>query len=526
AQSPASSWGDNTPLTVAQARAALAAAEAAHPGNTPEVAAALDDLVGLELEEQVASQETLTLANRELAVARASSGERSKAFVAALSILSEVYVALSRPAQGRPYAERALAIAQNEFPDSEQGINAADQLAFVCIALADFPCAERADLQAIAIERKPGPEHDWDLATTLSNYSSLKERQGDLPAAGAAIEEALAAAMRSHPDDAHIGVLENNLGLHLIKLQKFPEAIPHFNRAIEIFRRSYGDDSTMALSTLKNVAGLYSRTGQFALAWKDFELAVANHNETVDDQAHGHAEFARSLASGGDPQRAIAEGLLAARMGREHFVLEARTLPERQALAYDRQRPRGLDTALSVLARHPDLPAAEIYQEVTRSRALVADEMGRRQRNLNAANDPGVARLLQDLDQARAALIEAGKEAPGQTGNAGRVAEASERMEAIERQLAERSALLRADERVSAVELDDLRRALPTDAALVSYMRFDRRAVDAVDPARTDTPAYMAFVLRPGQQRIRVFDLGDAASIEAAVTRMRATADA
>ena len=80
---------------------------------------------------------------------------------------------------------------------------------------------------------------------------------------------------------------------------------------------------------------------------------------------------------------------------------QARTLPERQALAYDATRPHGLDTSVSVLLKHRDLPSGEIYQEVVRSRALVADEMARRQKNLNSDNDPETGRLLKELNQAR-----------------------------------------------------------------------------------------------------------------------------
>jgi CHAT domain-containing protein len=57
----------------------------------------------------------------------------------------------------------------------------------------------------------------------------------------------------------------------------------------------------------------------------------------------------------------------------------------------------------------------------------------------------------------------------------------------------------------------------------VAYQRY---AVEKVDPARTLTPAYMAFVLKPGSESIRVFDLGDAKLIEDLVSRARASADA
>ncbi|MGD0731334.1 MAG: CHAT domain-containing tetratricopeptide repeat protein [Terracidiphilus sp.] len=512
------------PKTVAEARAMLAAAEAAHPGNTLEVALALDALVEQELSGEGATQETLDLVTREAAVAEAASGPRSKAYVNALANGSEVYVALSRGAEGRPLAERAFEIAQKEFPESEEGINADDELAFVCMNLGDYPCAQRADLMAIAVERKPGPDHDWDLATTLNNYADLQRRLGDISGAGASVLEGLAAGLRARPNDPDIGTMENNAATHFIRMQDFPNAILHLNRAIERASKDFGPDSPTVLSIKANLASVYSRTGQFDLAWKTYEASLGNTNETAFAQASLRADYARSLAAGGSLTRAIEEALLVERMGRESFVLQARTLPERQALAYERIRPRGMGTALSVLARHPEMPSATIYQEMVRSRALVADEMARRQKNLNADNAPDVARLLAELNQARADLLNLEKSAQGKAGAAEAIRQATERMEKIERGLAERSASFRNDDRATAVRLEEIRRGLPIHSVLISYVEFMRRAVEAVDPARRDTPSYLAFVLHSDSDRIGVFDLGEANTIDDLVKRMRASA--
>jgi CHAT domain-containing protein len=511
------------PKEVTSAREKLGAAELAHPGNTVELANALGALVTAELEAQAATDETLQLATRELAVAEAATGERSKAFVNALGDVSQANVDLNHAAVARPFADRAFEIAQKEFPDSEEGINASDELAYVCLALGDFPCAKKSDETAIAAERKPGVDHDWDLSVTLTNYADLLRRIGDEAGAGAAAQESVAAGIRAKPDDADIGVLENNLATHFIRSQDFPQAIVYLNRAIDVFTRHYGPNSSPVLSVTANLASAYSRTGQFPLAWRTYEISLMSKKETFDAQANEHADFARSLAAGGNLTRAIDEALVAGRMSRERFVLEARTLPERQALAYDRIRPRGIDTAISVLVRHSELQANDVYQEIVLSRALVADEMARRQRNLNSSNDPEIGRLLQGLSRTRTELFTLEQTKPQNNSQA--MADVTTHMETIERELAEHSAAIRSDERVAAVKLDDLFNNLPAHAALVSYMVFDRRAVEMVDPAHSDSIAYMAFVVPAGSRRIRVFDLGDAETIEDLVTRMRSSAD-
>jgi len=511
---------------IAKARTKVASLEAAAKPNTAEMAQALNDLISAELDDEKATPATLDEATRELAIAEAAVGKRSKAYVAALSDCSEVRVALGRHAEARPFAEQALEIAQKEFPDSEEGINASDQLAFVCLHLSDLACSKRADETAIAIEHKPGPDHDWDLAYTLANYADVLRRLGDEKASGAAATECLGAALRSRPDDPHVGIFENSLGSHYVRAGDFSNAILHLNAAIQRLSKTYGPRSPWVMDVSSNLASIYSRTGQFSLAWPKYEFSLENENAAYDEKAEDHAEFARSLAAGGDLNRAIREALLANRMGRESFTLQARLLPERQALAYERRRAHGLDTALSVLLRHPDLPSTDIYEEMVRSRALVADEMARRQRNLNAAKDPETARLLDELNRARANLLNLEQKPQSKSSPDAAIFEATDRMEKIERELAQRSAAVREDQVAAAASLEDLRRALPPNSVLVSYWAFSRRAVEKVDPARNDAPGYLAFVVRPDVPGARIIDLGDAKPIEDAVLRLRASSDA
>lgn len=59
---------------IAQCREALRKAEAEHPGNTVEVAEALDDLVASQIDASVVDTETLAEVNREVQVAKAAAG--------------------------------------------------------------------------------------------------------------------------------------------------------------------------------------------------------------------------------------------------------------------------------------------------------------------------------------------------------------------------------------------------------------------------------------------------------------------
>lgn len=515
-----------TPEQLELAKREVSVAEAAQPGNTVELAQALDDLVSLKVDMEGPTAGLLNLVKRELTVAKGAAGERSIRYVDALIASSDVDYKLGRPAEGRPSAEQALEIARQEFPGTPEFMAAADQLMYECIALGDYACALRAGETSIAAERKGGSAHERDLATTLNNVAYTKDRMGDHAGAGVDMEEALSIFQHSYPDDQNLASLEGNIGSHYLYTQEFSKAIPHFNRALEIYQKVDGPGNPWAHTAVLNLANVYSLTGEFPLAWKYFESIVGGNFDTVATQAIAHAVYARSLASGGNLPRAIQEGLQAAQMGRDRFVLQARTLPERQALAYNNQRAPGLDIALSVLARHSEMPSTDIYQEMVRSRALVADEMARRQKNLNASNDPEVARLLKEMDKARADLLAVEQVSHAKEGNNEAILQATSRMETIERELAERSVDQRNDQRVTSARLEDLRRSLPAQAVLISYVAYQRYAVEKVDPARILTPAYIAFVLKPGSDRIYVIDLGDAKPINELVNRARASADA
>jgi tetratricopeptide (TPR) repeat protein len=511
---------------IAECRAALRKAEAEHPGNTVEVAKALDALVASQIDAASVDQGTLAEVNREVQVAEAAAGARSKAFFEALGVQVEVLVALNHASEARPIAERLFEDAQQTFPDTDDASTAADELGMVCSTLGDFPCSLRAYETSLAITRKISGNNSPDLVSPLNNLGSLKFRMKDFEGSIAADEEALTLAYRLTPHEDHIGILENNLGADYIRVRKFDKALEHLNRAVDLVKKLYGPDSPLYMQVHHNLANLYSRTGQFSEAWKAYEFSLGNRFEPEDQRAETIAMFARSLAQGGNPTRAIEEGLTSARMSREMFVLEARTLPERQALAYDATRPHGLDTSISVVLKHPELPNAEIYQEIVRSRALVADEMARRQKNLNANNDPETARLLKELNDARNELFAAENAHSDTTSREESVNAAQGRMEKIERSLAEHSAALRSDERIYQATTEDVRRNLPAHSVLISYVLYRQRAVDRLDPANTDTPSYVAFVLHPDSDRIHVFPLGEAALLDELVRKARAAADA
>jgi CHAT domain-containing protein len=151
--------------------------------------------------------------------------------------------------------------------------------------------------------------------------------------------------------------------------------------------------------------------------------------------------------------------------------------------------------------------------------------MARRQQDLNRSHDPEVARLLKELQAARSNLLAVEQAQDGKPVAPEALAQATAKMEQAERALAEKSAAFRSDQKGSTVTLADIQHRLPPHSVLVSYVRYGRYAVGAVDPRGTGTASYLALVLHPDSNRIGVFDLGPEKAIDDMVTASRRAVD-
>jgi hypothetical protein len=85
-----------------EAHEAVREAEAAHPGNTPQVAEALLDLLDLEADSMPPNDAMLQEAKRDLDVAEKAEGRESGLHANAMAYESWVYLRLDRPELARP----------------------------------------------------------------------------------------------------------------------------------------------------------------------------------------------------------------------------------------------------------------------------------------------------------------------------------------------------------------------------------------------------------------------------------------
>jgi CHAT domain-containing protein len=514
--------------SVDDARSALREAEAKHSGNTMQVVQALVWLAHFLSFQSNSAAEALETAQRAAQIAEAGFGKQSLGYSGALTEEARVYVAIDRPDLARPLAEQALRIQGLLQSDHGEWAEAADALSSICRSLGDTPCAVRSSELAVTEMRKTGNLSPVYLASMLVDLSDNRRRAGDMAGARAAVEEALAIAAKRTTTEPQWALIEDYAGGFFVVAGDYPRAYEHMTRALPMIASIYGPDSIQMASALSDMAAVEVRIGKSEQGLADLARMRAlylrwygpHHSQT----AYVDGGYVSALVSLGKYAQAWDLALEARRATRDYVRLALRLLPERQALAMTTDTSRSLDNLLAVALKLRGDVVPVAYQEVVRSRALVAEEMAQREASLNRQHDPA-ARVLEDTLESQRKQVLALQRSGASGSTAGALAEASAKMEATERQLAEQSAAFRTGERIRSSDLADLRRNLPPHSVLISYAAYAR-----YDPHSLDyfsrIPAYMAFVIHPDSAQVAVYDLGEAHPIEELVRRMRNSADA
>jgi len=516
-----------------EARATLRAAQAAYPGNTPQVVIAMVNLVYSELQSSEFNEQTIDLADQAIKVAEAAQGKQSSAYAIATAAKARVLVYLDRPELARPLVEEALATEQRVANDPRGLAEVADTFSVVCQKSGDKPCAvQYADLQVKTLRAIPGLRRLY-LATALINLMNASFANHDIPRERAAAEEATNLVDQFGSGEVEWSLVEENLGVFYIFDGQMPAALKYLKKSLAIDVALFGQGNVTQSGILANLGYVEMTLGHTAEALDDYSRArasLATHfGPAYSISARVEAAYGRALIGVGRYQEAINIELASHRVLRERIRLAIRLMPEQQALAMTSADVDAFNIAISLAVHHPQLETAQIYQEVVRSRALVAEEMAHRQAALSHKHDPALKALEDDLEKEGKAVMELqGAEITGQgaSNSSTSLTDALQKMEKTERQLAQRSAAFRSDERAKSSELADLRAHMPPGSAVVSYVSYFKYPEDLPSFNHRPIISYMAFVLHRNTGQIGVYDLGDSASIALLVTRMRNSANA
>jgi CHAT domain-containing protein/Tfp pilus assembly protein PilF len=364
-----------------------------------------------------------------------------------------------------------------------------------------------------------GPNHP-DAAGT--GHGELMMEMGDYAGARESLERSLRIRETYYGPDAD-GIGDGTLGLGelLLRMGDLEAARSLLERALSIFEKNHGAGSARAATALVPLGLALERRGQNAEAESVFGRAYENNAATLGpDHPHTAAalgHLARLRWKRGATGPAFDASLVAIGALRQSLVHTARALPERAALGYAVTLHAMFDLPCTLLAAGPRSGDAvsRLWDGIVRSRALVLDEMAARHRSALEHESSQVAALAERLAMARARLahcVMVEDSGGSKTPYRARLAELIEAKDRAETALADRSAAFRDEIAARDIGLAGVLRALPRDAGLVSFVRYDDLA---------SGPSYLALVHDAGAVRPALVPLGSAASIDEAVRRWR-----
>jgi tetratricopeptide (TPR) repeat protein len=553
---------------------ALAIREEQHGPEHPDVAQSLNNLAML-YKGKGEYEKAEPLFQRSLAIFEKLLGPEHSDVATSLNNLASLYYAKGGYEKAEPLFQRLLAVREkvlgSEHPDVAQSLN---NLAALYYAKGEYGKAEPLYQRALAIREKVLRSEHPDVAQSLNNLAGLYREKGEYGKAEPLYQRALAILEKEHgPEHPDVATSLNELAMLFYAKGEYARVEPLYQRSLAIREKVLGPEHRDVATSLNNLAGLYREKGEYGKAESLFQrllaidekvlgpghpdVAVALNNLALLYRGKGEYGEAESLF-----QRALA--ILEKVLGPEHpdvagplnnlawlyeakedypraieYLVRAQEIRESNlnailATGSEEQKQLYLDT-LSVdtngtvfLHTHSapsNSQAARLaLTTILRRKGRALDAMTDQIAGLRRRANPQDRELLDKLITARSQLAKIQISGQGNSTPAERQAQISKLktdIEQLEAQISRRSSEFRAASQ--RVTLEAVRAALPADAALVeifSYRPFDAKMKGAGD--RFGAERYVAYVVLRDSVTPLSVDLGEAATIDAQVTRLRA----
>jgi CHAT domain-containing protein/tetratricopeptide (TPR) repeat protein len=470
------------------------------------------------------------LYKRALAIREKALGPEHPATATSLNNLADLYRGTGAYAQAEPLYKRALAIDEKVLgPEHPATATSLNNLAVLYDAMGAYAQAEPLYRRALAIDEKVlGPEHPA-TATSLNNLAALYWAKDAYAQAEPLFKRALAIDEKvlgqEHPATA---TSLNNLA-NLYRAQgAYAQAEPLFKRALAIQRNVLGPAHPDAATSLNNLAALYQTTGSYAQAKPLVKRALAIREKVLGPEHPDTATSLSNLAILFWAQNHWSES--AASMQRSLRIEE--TNARRALLLGDEPRKRAYAATLTrsswaavsfSLASRGKVAGAEhlglemVLQRKGQVQDLMTDVFAAARTSLVASD----REVFDQWREANAQLATLSFRGPGQMplDKYRELLEAlSTKAASLEAQLSERSAEFRS--KVEAVTVERVQQVLPTDSALVEWLRYEPLNPSARgEEPNYGNPRYVAYVLKREGQPVAI-DLGEAQPIEKALAEL------
>ena len=465
---------------------------------------------------------------------------------------------------------RSLEIKEKLFGPNDPTLTASlNNLGIVYRRLGDNFRAEATYQRALSIrERTLGPDHS-DVASVLMNIAALRFYEGDFAAALELDKRALAIREKNEgPDHPIVALTLDNVGSSYISAGEFDLAKPLILRAIDIQERRFGVDHPSVSRYLETLARYYFESGDPSAARPILERAVrlGEKDKSRDegdfsnlilqlgmlDMAQGRYEAAekeltRALAirektSGLDHQsigrvcsalgklylltvnfeQALKYQTCSARINDRNIALNLAVGSEHQKLAYLTQLSDDLEQtiAMSVDIGRQNVDARRLAaSEIVQRKGRVLDATAGTLAALRRSSNPEDKALIDKFSKVNGALADIALNKPADISEdvySKLLSDLRSKKDALERDIATRTRGSYAGG--PGVNLEDVQKLIPTDAALIEYAVF-RPPMKTAKNGQGE-PRYAAFVIdRKGIAG--AVDLGAADEIDRAAVLLR-----
>ncbi|MCC3450425.1 MAG: tetratricopeptide repeat protein [Microcoleus sp. PH2017_40_RAT_O_B] len=454
----------------------------------PSVAISLNNLA-LSYTQQGRYSEAEPLFRQTLEMRQRLLGKEHPSVATSSNNLAFLYASQGRYSEAEPLYRKVLEMRQrllgNEHPDIAASLN---NLAGLYYSQRRYSEAEPLFRQALEMNKRLlGNEHP-SVANSLNNLALWYASQGRYSEAEPIYRKALKMRQRllgnEHPD---IATSLNNLALLCDSQERYSEAEPLFRQALEMRQRLLGKEHPDVAISLNNLAALYWRQG--------------NTDRTLEFQAQGikveEQNLSYNLAAGFDRQK------------RDYIKTVSGTTNANISLHLN---------AVPNNSQAARLALTTIFQRKGRILDIFTNSLQiLRQR----VNDPESQKLIDNLSntysQLATLIYNQPEKLPLQEYRQ-RVSDIDDRAKQLEDQLSRRSAEFRT--LAQSVPLEKIQKLIPTDAALVEFVRYQPVNPKAQLNQRFGEPHYAAYILT-SSGNIQAIDLGEANKIEKSLELFR-----
>lgn len=226
-----------------------------------------------------------------------------------MSVLGLIHLARGHAVSARPLLREALRIKERELPETDIGLATAySNWAVLSATLGDFAEAESAHLHAEQLIARAFPGVGHVLIAVEVNLADLYRQMGRLADAetyaASAVAKAVAAFGEEHPQTV---MAMNQLGNLYVARNRFSEAIPLFERLLQVQRTLNPGSPLEQIAILNNLGTAHQSRG----AYGDAIRALTEASEMAGGADHPIAAFALDNLSvvhrlDGDPEMALA----------------------------------------------------------------------------------------------------------------------------------------------------------------------------------------------------------------------------